>query len=1516
MTEHHPASRGRTPRDPRPAPDHPRLRVGDLHWREVADALWLAQEHPELLSPGDGAEHPLLVEEDPAAREAQAAPEQPALPHPEHPEGPPDPEGPQDLRDPDGREDAQAPDGPPDAHDAGRPAPRTGPDGASEPAGDEDRPSPVDRAAATSGPRRRLRRRTARGRGRHPGGGALGRALRPLRQQSLASADQELDEERTGEQLAEAPWLPPVLRPAPEPRWDVVLVVDTAPHMAAWRRAASGLLGALRRYGGFRSVELRHLGTGPDADGTVALRSPEPPGRPQPVRSLVDLSGRRIVLVFTDGMGAAWRSGTARAALAVWGRHQPVAILTPLPQRLWDRTALLPERIRMRAQGHRTANGQVSWELIHPYTNHEWSHSPHRNRSFPVPILEVEGGWLAPWARFVAAAEPRWAEVAATVVTPGAKPVPFPDSAQSPPEESPVQKVARFRVWASPEAFELAVRLAAVPLELPVMTTVQRDLLPGSEPVHLAEILMSGLVEPAPGSSTSFTFLDGIRAELLAAGTKRTTFRAARTAAEILAPKSGAARELLAYFDGRESALATNVPPGDLRFRTAEYTVLSSLAGPHLQRARRLRGLLSTHIQSDEMSGARAHNEVMTDHSRKGSGTMDLPDPPESRSTPASLPATYDIPGQVQAGPRQGGTKVTTVARGTATPAPDEGSLTPGQPQHVANRLRPTVLGNMPPRNALFTGRDDLLRSLEQDLSQGPTAVLPHALHGMGGVGKSQLALEYVYRNASRYDVVWWIPAERPAQIAQALVELAQRLGLPVTAEANTAVPAVLEALRTGQPYRNWLLVFDNAESPESVRGYFPTAPGSGPVGSILVTSRNPQWNTLAHPLEVDVFKREESIHLLQRRNPDLPESEADQLAAVLGDLPLAVEQASAWRAETGMPASEYLRLFAEKKAELMTVSQPTHYEETVATAWNVSLDHLERKNAAALQLLQVCAYFAPEPISRTLFSRAPVEPIAPDLDRALTDPLRLGRAIREINRYSLAKIDHRTNSIQMHRLVQAVLIARMPHEQRARMQHGAHLLLAGDTPRNPQDPAHWPQFGELYPHVLVSEAVKSPSRHVRQMVQSVAEYLFYWGEHEGAREFAQSAYDQWCELHGEDDRQTLVLGRHLRYVLWTMGRYEDAAALSQRMRSVLERPEADADEELLRVLGLVAADRRAQGDFKESLRINEEVYQRALRYGDDEPETLVHAHNLAVSLRVNGRFQHALELDQQTWQRKTQMYGEEALSSMLTESSVALDRRERGEYLAAVQLFENITERYRQQVGDNHPNTLRNLARLGVSLRKAGRHEEAAELTRLARKELLSRYGPEHPDSLVASLNLSVDLRQLNDLKESVQLGERTRDLYVRVLGIGHPHTTEAGMDLAITYRLMNKVAAARELNEDALSRCLAVLGPDHPDTLVCRINLASDMFAQGEVGAALALDEETLATAARVLGDRHPTVLVLTSNTAQDLKALGRAQEAEELHRRAVDGIAEVLGEAHPARADALAWRRANCDIDPMPI
>ncbi|WP_256725668.1 FxSxx-COOH system tetratricopeptide repeat protein [Streptomyces sp. IMTB 2501] len=1455
--------------------------VGELHPREIADALWLAACHPDIAAwagdEGDPPEHAPPTAR-PPRQAPNPAPAEQQTPPPRFPQWPAD----RDLLAP--RTDRKTP-----AEDIRRGRTNgdhrpTEPDPLPFLPLTDDLPAPGD--TGTVRPIRALRPRP------DPPLPHLARALRPLRRQTPNPRAPQVDTDATAERLAVDPGLPPAMRPGPGPRWHAVLLLDVAPRMAVWRDTTEHAARLFRQYGGFGDFRLLHLDT--SRPESVSVHWPGTAHGISPGR-LLDPTGRTLVLVLTDGLAPAWQSGAVQAHLASWGRHQPTAVLNVLPQHLWYRSALHRlERVRLHTAGDRPGPG--SWEYAEPS-----GRTPAHRTDTVVPVLELSEEWLLPWTTFLTGTGPRWTEVAALLLPRTSRPPA--ESVRAPREKTAAERVALFRVWASPDTFQLATRLATAPLDLRVMTALQRRTLPRTGPEHLAEFLMSDLVTSDPADDGFFSFHPGVREEVLAASNRHATELATKAVAELLAPRSAAAREMLAYLDGA-TASKPKVTEENRRLREIEFAVLRSLSGAHARRARLIGQLIRAHEESTQQMSESTRGERPIAPHTESYGIVTEPNTSEA-------PVLAEQLGHADTGTSPGDATMVTAY-------PDTGSrqgITLSRPAPLAT-VRPMVWGNMPPRNLVFTGREDLLQRLERELRGGPTAVLPHALHGLGGVGKSQLAQEYVYRQAGQYDIVWWIPAERPTQIAQALVELAHRLHLPVSSEAITAVPAVLEALRTGNPYSKWLLVFDNAESPEAVQEFFPSSSENNSGGSILITSRNPQWNTLARPLEVDVFERAESIQLLQRRNPDLSDDEADQLAHVLGDLPLAVEQASAWRAETGMPAAEYLRLFAEKRAELMTVSRPTHYEQTVATAWNVSLDHLASKNPAALQLLQICAYFAPEPIARSLFSGAPVQPIAPDLDRALTDPLRLARAIREINRYSLAKIDHRNNSIQMHRLVQAVLIARMTEEQQQRMRHGAHLLLAANAPRDPRDPDHWGRFGDLYPHVVESGAIDSEVGNVRQLIINTADYLYYWGDHESAREFGQKAYERWREKYGEGDQQTLLLCRSLWYVLWRMGRYGEAAELSQRMLTAVRALGSDAEEELLSTMGSVAVDRRSHGDFRGALDIAREVHERAVRaYGEEDPLTLDHTHNLAVALRACGHYREALELDEETWRRNVVIYGEEAYDTLLSEMGLALDRREAGDYALGARMFEEIVEKYRNVFGETNPHTLRALARLAVSRRKAGDHQAAYDLSLQASKALTDRYGERSPDSLVASLSLSIDLRQLNNLDDALKLGERTRDLYAEVFGSQHPDTVAADIDLAITLRLVNQVEDARALNENALDRAVRALGEDHPTVLVCAANLASDRYAQGDAAGALELGLRTLERVKATLGEQHPTAFALMNNIASDLRALRRTEEAEAMHTAAVEGLRSKLGAVHPACTDAEAWRRSNCDADPMP-
>jgi tetratricopeptide (TPR) repeat protein len=1343
------------------------------------------------------------------------------------------------------------------------------------------------------------------------------RRLRPLKRLVDSRRVVDLDEDTTADRAAEdGLWLA-YTRPARE-RWlDAVLVLDET--LRRQQPEVADLATALEQLGAFRDVRIRYLGHEPDIGPAGArrpvLRGAAPDSATADPAELVDPSGRRAILFVTDGLGPLWDSGAARRALELWGRSGPTAVVHLLPAYRWAETGAAPRRVQLTAPRRGAPNRELA-VTVPP----EWRNpfdAPPEDGQVPVPVLGLSADWLGWWANLVAGeGQPR---VPAAVLLLGGTPAvqelgPDGDPGQEPGIAEADERVRLFRTLASSPAYHLATCLAAAPLEPRLIRVVQRRLVPGSGPAHLAEVLSSGLVQSADPDSQAvpLDFVAGAREALLAGATRAQTARVISTVAEFYGSRSAATMHLQGALAAPDDVPDRTVAQQDIPFVRVELAVLRALSGPYLNRARRLEDSLlrlrSTHPDPDghprrDLLSTPIHvpppASAPEDHPTTDPDTVG-PDMTETRTPLSAAPAAPAAERPVPSTP---------VRVGTATrPGGEIGR------EHQDRQRLPPVWGRIPPSNPNFTGREELLHELHEQLVAGSTAaVLPHTLHGMGGVGKSQIAIEYVYRHAVEYDVVWWISAEQPGQILSALAELAQGLGLDVGTEANTAVPAVSEALRTGRPYSNWLLVFDNAEDVAAVRQNFPT----GGQGKILVTSRNPEWDRVAHTLSVDVFTPEESRRLLQRRTPDLSDDDADRLAEALGHLPLAIEQAASWRAATGMAVEEYLHLIEEKRTELFEQDPSPDYPVSVAAAWNLSLDQLRKLNPTALQLLEVCAFFAPEPISRHLFSGARNTSVAPHLDQALRDPIKLARAIRDLNRYALAKIDHRHNTIQLHRLVQTVLIGQMSDKHQADMRQASHMLLADANPNDPSDSRLWPRYQELLPHVNVSGAVDSDDGSVRELLLGMVKFLYYWGAHEDGRDLAALVWDRWREQFGEEDRHALDLGGWYGYLLRILGEFGEAARLNEQIYAIRQRTSGEDDEGTIAAVNQVAGDLRVRGEFGRARELDEAALARCRRlFGEDDPATLNSAHNLGVSLRLVGEFRAALELDEDTWQRRALVLGEDNDATLNTLNALAIDQRESGDYLGARDRQEQTYRRYALVMGTTNPTTVRAARNLAVCRRRGGDHEGARTLSQEVLELFRRRYGDAYPDTLATATNLAVDLRQTGDLEASIKLGVRTYEQYRATLGDRHPYTVAARANLAISLRLNGDLPAAGVHVRGALETFRETLGPEHVLTLVCAVGEVASVAAEGNLEAAIEAEETLLSTMGRVLGEEHPTTLATRLNLALDLRQAGRVTDGERMQAEALAGYRQRLGEDHPATLAASRSERAECDIAPMPL
>lgn len=1175
-----------------------------------------------------------------------------------------------------------------------------------------------------------------------------------------------------------------------------------------------------------------------------------------------------LIMVLTDGLDPYWAQRDAGILLQSWGKAAPVAIVNPYPQERWHRSHLAPRLLQLSAAHAMIPNAELRIREPRRWTNP--LDEPRHASAIAIPVLELTPRWLDSWASLVDGTSQGWVDVVAYIADPerSSAPARRPAPSAGASAVDPRELVSQFRGESSADAFRLATYVAAAPLDLEALRIVQGILLPYSQPVHLAEVVTSPLLI-ASGPGDELSFRDGVREALLASAARDETVRVVEIVADFFGERMPASRLLIALTTPDE-APDLEVTPATLALAKLELAVLRALSGPYASRASRLQEAIDLVSPPRPAPG-------LTERPSASAGIGQSPRPGAvRRSAPITIP-----------------TAITSLL----------------QPETEA-----AVRGNLPPRNGDFTGREELLDALDGRLRQQQvTAVLPQALHGMGGVGKSQIATEYAYRHLADYDVVWFIPAEQPTQILRALIELGGRLDLDLSPDANTAVRAVQQALQAGSPYSNWLLIFDNAETIDMVRPYLP----GGGTGKVLVTSRNERWTRVADTLEIGVFDRDESIALIRKRNPAMNAEDADRLSDVLDDLPLAIGQAAAWLATTGMPASDYLRLLIQKRTELGARAHAEDFEVAVAAAWTVALERLGAENPVALQLLQACSFMAPEPISRELFLGPRNVNISPDLDATLQKPSRLNRAFREIERFGLARTDHREQTIQLHRLVRNVVIDQLSPDEQADMRHAAHLLLAGGNPGNPAGSAQWPRFHALLPHVRVSEIVGCEDEWARQLAIDIIEFQYFWGDQMGCREFAAEVVDRWNTMLAPEDTQILKAARWLGHVERYLGNFDAAARIDADCLAKLQATNDPDDEETLDAMSLVAADRRAAGDFAGSVELNQEAYERSERvFGPDYPHTLNIAHSLGVSLRAAGDFPGALQRDMDTVRRRVEVLGADHALTLLTQNGLTLDLRECGEYVEANRQQEKLYERTHGELGAGHQITLMAARNLAVSRRRAGDHAPARKLALETMDELRNRYGELNPEAIACALNYAVDLRENDQLEASRELAERTWQEYREKLGEQHPYTLYARTNLGIVLRLLGRLDEATEHDREAYQGLRAGLGQDHVLTLTCATNLASDLAARGEHAGAYELDAETLERSERLLGPDHPSTAASSLNLAHDLIALGRRAEGQQRFEAAVDAFRRVLGADHPAIVAALAGERANCDVDPMPL
>jgi hypothetical protein len=698
--------------------------------------------------------------------------------------------------------------------------------------------------------------------------------------------------------------------------------------------------------------------------------------------------------------------------------------------------------------------------------------------------------------------------------------------------------------------------------------------------------------------------------------------------------------------------------------------------------------------------------------------------------------------------------------RPTGPPPFPRRGLTPGERPGFAGAL-PGVW-RVPARNPRFTGRDGMLAELRRRLGADEDTLVVQALYGLGGVGKTQLAVEYAHRFAADYQLVWWIDAEQPVLIGEQLAALAARLGLPAGPTVAATVDRLMAELRGRD---RWLLIFDNAERPADIADYQP-----GRTGHVLITSRSPGWGALGGRLEVDVLARAETIALLRARIPNLDEELAGKLAAELGDLPLAAAQAAGYLEQTDLPAADYLRRFRARRATLLARGDVVGYRGRLDTTWALSLERLRDEDPAGVQLLELAAFLAPEPIPLLLFSDH-AELLDEPLRATATDPDALADTIGALVGFSLAR--RSSDGFQVHRLVQAVIRHQLPADGQQATAQRVMALLAAAHPGDLEDPVRWPAYAALAPHVLATAPLGDHSPASRRLVMDTIRYLQARGDSNGSLAVGEQLLDRWRSILGSDHPDTLTTASILTLTLNALGEAEPARDLV------------------------------------------EDTLQRCRRvFGLDHPTPLLAASALTHVLVQMREVEAARALAEDTLGRCRRVFGPDHATTLLAATGLTLALVQLGEAEAARAVGQDTLERCRRVFGPDQTTTLVGAAALTGALVRLGELESARALGQDTLERCRRVLGPNHTTTLYAAVAVTGALAGLGEPTPARDLGQDTLDRCRRVLGPDHLVTLYAAAALAGALAGLGEAVPARALGQDTVQRCHRIVGPDHPVT------------------------------------------------------------------------------------------------------
>ena len=831
-------------------------------------------------------------------------------------------------------------------------------------------------------------------------------------------------------------------------------------------------------------------------------------------------------------------------------------------------------------------------------------------------------------------------------------------------------------------------------------------------------------------------------------------------------------------------------------------------------------------------------------------------------------------------------------------------------------------------RNPLFVGRSSTLIQLESMLFEDRFHTV--AIVGLGGVGKSQIALEFAYRVRDKYPEcsVFWAPATSIESLEQAYQVIGRQLRIPECEERRADVKKLVQHHLSQESAGQWLLIFDNADDidmwinanhtakPPRLIDHLPRSSR----GSVMFTTRSQKAGVkLAsyNLIKVTEIDEHTGSQLLRGFLPNQDISNDDpttlELLRQLTFLPLAIVQASAFIIENQITLLEYLSLLQDNEQNVIELlsedfEDQWRYRNTmnpVATTWLISFEQIRRRDPLAAEYLSFMACLYPTDVPQSLLPAA-------------QSKIQVANAIGTLCAYSfiVKRADH---SFNLHRLVH--LGTRNWLRMRGSLKEWTAKVttrLANVFPTNDfRNRSIWRAYLPHAQYILESDLLPVHDTARLLLLEKFGLCLLSDGRYIEAENPFLQVMEVRIKLQGQTHPDTLASIANLASTLWNQGRWNEAEELfTQEMTTRMDVLGQDHPDTLASVANL-ASTFWNQGRWEKAEELELQVLERQKRLlGSEHLDTLASMANLASTFCSQGRWKAAEELEVQVVDTQRSVLGEEHPDTLISTSNLALTYQNQGRWKQAEQLFTQVIKASQRVLGREHPDTLTSINNLAWTYQNQKQWKEAEELLMQVIRGREGILGQSHPSTLKSISNLALTLWNQGRLREAEELEIQVLEIRKKVLGQEHPDTLASMASLASTYRSQGQERwkKAEDLEMQMVEISCRVLGQEHRDTLTSMSNLASTLWNQGRLREAEELEMQVLETRERSLGQDHPDTLISMNNLAFTWKSQGRDDEAFVLMKKCVQLRKRTLGFDFPdtkSSVDALhEWERQIVD------